>query len=314
MNKHSLFEQLCPRAGSCWRLLPVIGPLLERFTGWLDRQSYTHMTIRHRLGFLPALDRWLQRWRRVRSLTNLNHQHLNAAHDSLRLREPQIGQAVRSFQRFLQEERLIPQPEGDSPSPSDRELATFAAHLREVRGLAESTIQGHQGRVRPFLSFLRLDRRAVVLARLKLEQIEAFLVQAARGHNRFTLQQIVCSLRAFLRFVHAQGRLARPLHQQIDSPRVYRQEHLPRAWSWEQVRTLLQSIKRSEASGLRDRALLYLAVSYLLAAAAPENLSLPTPVPSNQINDLANYPFGFNGQGQSRQLTVQRLIFIMRPP
>jgi DNA-binding beta-propeller fold protein YncE len=39
--------------------------------------------------------------------------------------------------------------------------------------------------------------------------------------------------------------------------------------------------------------------SYPVAADAPQNVLLPFPVPTNEISDLADYPFGFNGQLQS---------------
>ena len=42
-----------------------------------------------------------------------------------------------------------------------------------------------------------------------------------------------------------------------------------------------------------------ISVSYLLASPAPGNVELPVPVPVNQVNDLKDYPFGFNGQLQS---------------
>jgi sugar lactone lactonase YvrE len=40
----------------------------------------------------------------------------------------------------------------------------------------------------------------------------------------------------------------------------------------------------------------YLSENYLLAQSAPSGVLLPTPVPSANISDLTDYPFGFNGQ------------------
>jgi sugar lactone lactonase YvrE len=42
-----------------------------------------------------------------------------------------------------------------------------------------------------------------------------------------------------------------------------------------------------------------LSVNYLLAASPPANVYLPFPVPANQMANLSQYPFGFNGQLQS---------------
>jgi integrase len=66
---------------------------------------------------------------------------------------------------------------------------------------------------------------------------------------------------AYLKERHAQGVLPRPFHLQIDTPRVYRGERLPRAFPWARIQALIQSIDRSEPMGRRDFILLYLAAA-----------------------------------------------------
>src|SRR5262249_38623492 len=131
------------------------------------------------------------------------------------------------------------------PSPAERQLQSLATYLREVRGLSPSTVLGHCRRVRAFLQFLRLDERPSALGRISPVQIDAFLCQTAQANNRFSMQQVVASLRTFLRRLHAEGLLRDPLHQQIDTPRTYRLEQLPRAWPWDQVQALLRSVDHS---------------------------------------------------------------------
>jgi integrase/recombinase XerD len=65
-----------------------------------------------------------------------------------------------------------------------------------------------------------------------------------------------------LRFEFSQGALPHRLHEQIDTPRVYLGERLPRALPWEQVRCLLRSIDRSTPQGGRDFTMMYLAAAY----------------------------------------------------
>ncbi len=43
----------------------------------------------------------------------------------------------------------------------------------------------------------------------------------------------------------------------------------------------------------------FISVTYPFAAAPPANVLLPSPVASSQINDVTDYPFGFNGQLQT---------------
>ena len=109
---------------------------------------------------------------------------------------------------------------------------------------------------------------------MRLDQIEAFLRQAARTNNRFSLQQIVAALRGFLQRQHAQGILKQPLHEQIDTPRIYRLEKLPRALPWEQVKALLRSIAHSKSDDQRDFTLLYLAARYGLRSGELVRLTL----------------------------------------
>jgi site-specific recombinase XerD len=88
------------------------------------------------------------------------------------------------------------------------------------------------------------------------------------------MQHVVATLRAYLRREHALGILPRTLHLQIDTPRVYRLERLPRDIPWNQVEALLCSIDRSEPHGLRDFTLLYLAAAYGLRSSELVRLTL----------------------------------------
>ena len=88
--------------------------------------------------------------------------------------------------------------------------------------------------------------------------LEGFVQQVAARVSRATLQHVVAHLRSFLRWLAAHGHAPKGLDSQIDTPRVYRQEQLPRALRWETVRALLQSIDRTTATGRRDYAMLLL--------------------------------------------------------
>ena len=54
--------------------------------------------------------------------------------------------------------------------------------------------------------------------------------------SRASLQHVVADLRAFLRFLASAGEAPTGLDTQIDTPRVYRGEQLPRALPWDTVR------------------------------------------------------------------------------
>jgi integrase/recombinase XerD len=88
------------------------------------------------------------------------------------------------------------------------------------------------------------------------------------------MQHMVTHLRAFLRFAGSRGQAPIGLDRQIDTPRVYRQEQLPRALSWEVVQAFLQAIDRTTPGGLRDYAIFLLIATYGLRASDIVGLTL----------------------------------------
>jgi site-specific recombinase XerD len=262
-----------PGPQSRCRKLPLVGQVLDDVVSWFSHHGYTQSTIRKHINGLPRLVRWLQR-RRGPDLNGLTQLDLRSAYDWFRRREPGVAGTTRALERFLRERQFIREAKAPRPPASERELEIHGAYLKEVRGLTDSTIQGHQSRLRSFLRFLRFDEHPCVLRTLRMDQIEAFLRKAAKTNSRFSLQNVVASVRGILRRKHAQTVLKRPLHQHIDTPRTYRLERLPRALPWEQVIALLRSIDRSRPDGLRDFTLLYLAARYGLRSGELVRLTL----------------------------------------
>jgi site-specific recombinase XerD len=239
---------------------------------WFQDHGYTRSTIRNHIHGIDELVRWLKR--RPDAFARLNQRDLNAAYDHFHLRKPGVAGTIRAVSRFVRERDILPEGRGTPMLQSERQLEVFGTYLREVRGLAETTINGHQTRLRLFLRFLQFDQHPSIIRRLKAEQIEAFIRVTAKTNNRFSLQHVIASLRSFLQRQHALGVLATPLHQGIDTPRVYRLEQLPRAVPWELVVALLRSIDRSSSAGLRDFTLLYLAARYGLRSRELVRLTL----------------------------------------
>ncbi|MEA3291019.1 MAG: site-specific integrase [Pseudomonadota bacterium] len=64
------------------------------------------------------------------------------------------------------------------------------------------------------------------------------------------------------------------LDAQLDTPRVYRRERLPRALPWETVQALLRSIDRKTPLGRRDYAIFLLIATYGLRACEVVDLTL----------------------------------------
>ena len=88
------------------------------------------------------------------------------------------------------------------------------------------------------------------------------------------MEHVIAALRTFLRFLAVKGKVTPGLDAQVDSPRIYRGERLPRALAWETVRMLLRSIDRTTPKGRRDYAMFLLIATYGLRASEVRTLDL----------------------------------------
>jgi integrase len=96
----------------------------------------------------------------------------------------------------------------------------------------------------------------------------------ARRRNPESLRQVVTTVRLFLRREFARGGLACPLHLQLDTIRVYRDQRTPELVSWPQLQRLLRKLDRSTPQGIRDFTVLLLAATYGLRRCEVAGLTL----------------------------------------
>jgi site-specific recombinase XerD len=198
---------------------------------------------------------------------------LEACRERYRRQDPQAAATARGLVRFLQARGSITLP----PPPVTR-VATLAkiygATLHDLRGLAPGTVREHVATATCFLTRLDYEVQPERLAVLTAREVEAFVRAAGRHRSRAALQHTVAQLRSFLRFLAANGRIRPGLDRQIDTPRVYRQEQLPRSLPWPTVRALLHAIDRRTPEGLRDYTMLFLITTYGLRASEVVELTL----------------------------------------
>ncbi len=164
------------------------------------------------------------------------------------------------------------EPAPEPRSPSCPLLEEFSEHLARHRGNPMVTRKKKVAHIAGLLGHLRARRRSV--AQLNLTDIDDFILDCGQRYARTTLADICSSLRGFLRFLHATGRLAMDLAPSVMAPIVRRGERPLRALPWKDVRRILCAIDRSTAGGQRDYALLLLMSIYGLGAGEVIGLGL----------------------------------------
>jgi site-specific recombinase XerD len=263
--------KLYPKVHRRYTSLAVLGPILNGFGTWLLNQGYATDCVREHFCTARRLTRIFEQ-RGIRSLASLTRTRLRACAPANRLDDHRLAATVHLLERYFESETsLYP------PRPRTRiedHVASFATYLEQVRGLAPSSIERHCETTAALLAHIGYERRPHRLGALTAHDIEAFICRRGEGLGRRALQHLVTHLRAFLRFAASKGEAPTGLDTQIDTPRVYREEQLPRALSWEIVQAFLRAIDRTTPRGLRDYAIFLLISTYGLRASEIVSLTL----------------------------------------
>lgn len=253
---HSLF----PKAHRRFLSLPLLGPIADGFDDWLAGNGYTRDSRGYSMRMLKHVDADLRR-RHVKEVGNLTHPILHECWRTLIKTYPCFAGTVRTLERYLAANALMARAWPETASSTASILVEeYANYLHEVRGLASDTIAHRRHTAQWFLR--HLDEEGITLKEVDRSHLESYVTRAGKRLCRRSLQHDVSALRVFLRFLAMDGRVPTGLDSQIDTPRLYRLEQLPRTLPWETVRTLLRSIDRTTAMGLRDYAMFLLIATY----------------------------------------------------
>jgi integrase/recombinase XerD len=259
-----------PKAHQKYFSLPLLGPVADGFDDWLAASGFTPGSRKLAINLLPVADKKLRR-RGVDEVAKLNHAVLDDCCQALKRKYPCRAGTVHTLERYLVAKGLI--VDGHQAAAQPLSLSDeYAEHLREVRGFAASTVSSHRRTAQGFLQ--HLEEAGTAVGCVAASNVESYITQAGKRLSRGSLQHDTAALRGLLRFLSIDGRVPAGLDRQIDTPRLYRLEQLPRALPWEMVRTLLQSVDRTSAMGLRDYAMFLLIATYGLRASEIVAISL----------------------------------------
>jgi integrase/recombinase XerD len=267
-----MLHSLLPKAHSRSLALPLLGSIADGFDDWLTMNGYTPGSRKFAIRMLPHVDADLRR-RKVRSVPALTHSTLHASWRHLITRFPTNAGTVRSLEHYLTATGMIAADDGVVVRSAAAMLSDeYVNYLRDVRGFAVSSLTHHR---RASCSFLdHLEARRISVASIQPKDVECYVSQVGKRLCRGSLQHEIAALRGLLRFLATAGRVTPGLDKQIDTPRLYRLEKLPRALPWPTVIELLKSIDITSEIGLRDYAIFILIATYGLRASEVVALTL----------------------------------------
>lgn len=269
-----MLADLFPKVHRRYSSLPLLGPLLCDYAGWLFASGYPKHRVRMHLRTCARLEVIFVA-RGISGLTGLGAAELLACGPADSQEDCELSALVRALHRYLSAADRLSHPPS---SQAERKVSEYRVHLERMRSLAPSTVRSHVRTAADFLESLGFEARPNCLAEIRCGEIEGFIRTTGIRISRASLQHVVAHLRGFLRFLASTGEVRTGLDAFIDTPRLYRSEQLPRALPWETVRALLRAIDQATPLGRRNYAIFLLIATYGLR---------PSDVVALKLEDIA---------------------------
>jgi integrase/recombinase XerD len=235
-------------------LEPFACGLTEEFAGL----GYTPTSAAIQLQFAAHLSRWL-------AGAGLGPADLSGAVVDRFLIERRAGytnhysgRALAAILGYLR--RVGAAPAGVAPrqplTVAEALVERFACYLLTERALTEPVARAYCRWVRPFVQGVVCGENVDRCADLAAGDVTRFLAERLPGMSRKSAQMTACSLRSFLRFVHAAAMVAVDLSDAVPSVAYWRLAGLPQALDADQIRALLGACDTSTPLGRRDLAVI----------------------------------------------------------
>lgn len=264
-------SELYPRHHQRYSSLPIFGSVIEGFATWLFDNGYPRHRVRMHLRRARVIDDAVRHQGCVK-LDELTRDVLQACLPACSQDDADLNAAVRTLERFLDQRNVLPPPA--PPTRSQLLVRTYGTFLKQNRGLAGTTVTHHMRTAAEILEHLSYETIPARLTQIDAADLETFVCMIAPRFSRESLQHEVAHLRSLMRFLAAEQLVTPGLDTQLDTPRLYRRERLPRALPWETVQAFLRAIDRKTSLGRRDYAIFLLIATYGLRACEIVGLTL----------------------------------------
>lgn len=261
-----------PYALKRWKRGPL-GPYLDGFAHRL-----------HECGYSPAVG-----GNYVRCIGHLSHWLAGEGFEARQLDEHKISDHLRTVQHrrgvvvssaphrfflsYLREIGVIPRPGPETTSRIDRVVDEYVDHLRQVRGLAESTLIHRRLFTRRFLAE-RFGDESVRLSRLSAQDVIRHIQVHMEEYSVLYRSQIVLVLRDFYRFLHLASHVRKDMTSGIPTLPRWKPTPRPEYLDRSEMDRLLAACERMTPQGLRDYAILVLLIHLGVRAGEVRGLTL----------------------------------------
>jgi site-specific recombinase XerD len=183
------------------------------------------------------------------------------------------GAPHRLFLSYLREIGIIKRPPPQAASKIDCVVNDYLEYLRQVRGLAESTLPHRRLFSRRFLEE-RFGNQPVRLSRLKAQDVIQYIQGHAHEYGVLYRATMVLILRDFCRFLQLRGHIRKDVASSIPRVPYWKATRRPDHLTNSDIERLLKNCERKTPKGIRDYAILLFLVRLGMRAGEVRNLAL----------------------------------------
>ena len=236
------------------------GQLLDVFAEELRQSGYAQITARRHIRAAEHLLYWAKR-KSISPATFDEHALDEFTHHLRRCRCKSYGSAAwRSVQKgahlfvcSLRRAELLPVPPARETVEDPQVLVLFRDWMHKHRGTCDATLYNYSPHLRALLRTIGDDT-----SKFEARSLRQFVQETSQRSGWATGKHCTTAMRAFLRYLIAEGQCAAGLDACIPTLAHWRLSSLPRYLQPEEVERVIASCNATSSAGIRDRAILLL--------------------------------------------------------
>ena len=261
-----------PRSLARWMKGPL-SPYLNGFAKRLHKCGYGPSVGQSYVRCIGYLSMWLEQ--QGFKACQLDECKISDHLQCLKLRSNTVLSSAphRLFLSYLREVGVVRRPPPQVVSKIERIVEDYVEHLRQVRGLAESTLAHRRLFPRRFLEE-RFGKQPLRLSRLKTRDVIRHIRRHAHEYSVLYRGHMVLVLRDFCRFLHLQGHVREDIASGIPRVPHWKAERIPDHLDGSEMERLVENCERTTPKGMRDHAILLLLIRLGLRAGEVQTLTL----------------------------------------
>lgn len=236
------------------------GRLLDIFAQELVQSGFAEITARRHIRAAEHLLYWAKR-KDISPATFDEHtldefaRHLGRCRCKSygRTHRRDLPKGARLFVGSLRRAELLPMPSTQETIEDPRVLVLFRGWMRRHRGTCDATLYNYCLHLRALLRTVGDDA-----SEFEARSLRQFVQKTSQRCGWASGKQCTTAMRAFLRYLIAEGRCAAGLDACIPALAHWRLSSLPRYLQPEEVERVIASCSTTSSAGIRDRAILLL--------------------------------------------------------